>query len=214
MGAKSERSCVFHLVGMQTMRTSVSTRSPITRWRRRIPELREYLRPIGMCFGGDHPDNCIPEMERVIATARAESRPAYILVASDYAVTPVTPCNVQPYPILRAARILPARLRRSPSASRRRVLLRSCPLHGVSLQAGASLRAMIEKLVVRSPRWRWTREFSRIAPQFAGMYSGAMSSPEVLKAVEGADLVIDAERCVSTPTIPAPTAARSRPANS
>ena len=29
-------------------------------------------------------------------------------------------------------------------------------------------------------------------PQFVGMYSGAASSPEVLRAVEGADLVIDA----------------------
>lgn len=29
-------------------------------------------------------------------------------------------------------------------------------------------------------------------PQFVGMYSGELSSPEVLKAVEGADLVIDA----------------------
>ncbi len=29
-------------------------------------------------------------MERLVATARAESRPAYILVASDYAITPVT----------------------------------------------------------------------------------------------------------------------------
>ena len=36
------------------------------------------------------PDNCVHEMERLIAAARAESRPAYILVAADYAVTPVT----------------------------------------------------------------------------------------------------------------------------
>jgi indolepyruvate decarboxylase len=32
-------------------------------------------------------------MERVIATARAESRPAYILVAGDFAITPVTATN-------------------------------------------------------------------------------------------------------------------------
>ena len=33
---------------------------------------------------------------------------------------------------------------------------------------------------------------SETHPQFAGMYMGAASSPEVLQAVEGADLVIDA----------------------
>jgi hypothetical protein len=44
------------------------------------------------------PDNCAHEMERLIATARAESRPAYILVASDHAVTPVTACDPVPYP--------------------------------------------------------------------------------------------------------------------
>src|SRR5260370_25376553 len=37
-------------------------------------------------------------MERVIATARAESRPAYILVASDYAIPPVTASDPARYP--------------------------------------------------------------------------------------------------------------------
>ena len=44
------------------------------------------------------PDNCAHEMERLIATARAESRPAYILVASDYAITPVAASDPVPYP--------------------------------------------------------------------------------------------------------------------
>src|SRR5438046_9728899 len=44
------------------------------------------------------PDNCAQEMERLIATARAESRPAYILVASDYAITPISDSAPTPYP--------------------------------------------------------------------------------------------------------------------
>src|SRR6266852_2769976 len=44
------------------------------------------------------PDNCAHEMERVIATARAQSRPAYILVAGDFAVTPVNGSAPVPYP--------------------------------------------------------------------------------------------------------------------
>src|SRR6266702_5540526 len=43
-------------------------------------------------------DNCVHEMERLIATARAESRPAYVLVAGDFAITPVTATDATPYP--------------------------------------------------------------------------------------------------------------------
>src|SRR5580692_8390751 len=99
MGAKAERSCVFHLVGMQTMR------------HQRVHKITHHTLGDGVfqnfaniseqaaCVSAVvTPDNCIPEMERLIATARAESRPAYILVASDYAVAPVTPCDAQPYP--------------------------------------------------------------------------------------------------------------------
>lgn len=98
-GRQGRCSCVFHLVGMQTMR------------HQRVHKITHHTLGDGVfqnfaniseqsaCVSAViTPDNCIPEMERVIATARAESRPAYILVASDYTVTPVTPCNAQPYP--------------------------------------------------------------------------------------------------------------------
>src|SRR5471030_2833121 len=99
MGAKAERSCVFHLVGMQSMR------------HQRVHKITHHTLGDGVfqnfaniseqaaCVSAFiTPDNCAHEMERLIATARAESRPAYILVTSDYAITPVTPCRVQPYP--------------------------------------------------------------------------------------------------------------------
>src|ERR1700680_3330835 len=99
MGAKAERSCVFHLVGMQSMR------------HQRVHKLTHHTLGDGVfqnfaniseqaaCVSAViTPDNCIPEMERVIATARAESRPAYILVAGDFAITPVTATDATPYP--------------------------------------------------------------------------------------------------------------------
>src|SRR3954453_18365189 len=43
-----------------------------------------------------NPDNCIIEMERVIAEARRNNQPAYIVVPSDYAQAPVTPADVRP----------------------------------------------------------------------------------------------------------------------
>src|SRR6266566_3635661 len=99
MGAKAERSRVFHLVGMPAMR------------KQRVGKIIHHTLGDGIfqnfanisaqaaCVSAViTPDNCAHEMERLIATARAESRPAYILVAADYAVTPVTGSAPDAYP--------------------------------------------------------------------------------------------------------------------
>ena len=101
MGAKAERSCVFHLVGMPTMRNQ------------RVGKIIHHTLGDGIfqnfanisaqaaCVSAViTPDNCAHEMERLIAITRrwAESRPAYILVAGDFAITPVTATDPTPYP--------------------------------------------------------------------------------------------------------------------
>src|SRR5260370_7359415 len=48
------------------------------------------------CHAVINPDNCTLEMERVIAEARRNNQPAYIVVPSDYALAPVKPIEVQP----------------------------------------------------------------------------------------------------------------------
>src|SRR5260370_5406419 len=48
------------------------------------------------CHAVINPDNCMIEMERVIAEARRNNQPAYIVIPSDYALTPVTPNEVRP----------------------------------------------------------------------------------------------------------------------
>src|SRR5256886_13834670 len=48
------------------------------------------------CHAVINPDNCMIEMERVIAEARRNNQPAYIVVPSDYALAPVTPTEVRP----------------------------------------------------------------------------------------------------------------------
>ena len=75
MGAKAERSCVFHTVGMPTM--------PHRRVRKIIHhalgdgEFRNFsnISAQAACLSAViTPDNCAHEMERLIATARAEGR--------------------------------------------------------------------------------------------------------------------------------------------
>src|ERR1700730_6152937 len=48
------------------------------------------------CHALINPDNCTIEMERVVAEARRNNQPAYIIVPSDYALSPVTPNEVKP----------------------------------------------------------------------------------------------------------------------
>src|ERR1700730_9141476 len=99
MGAKAERSCVFHLVGMQTMRHQrvhkVTHHTLGDGVFQNFANISEQAACVSTLIP---PDNWIPGGDPRICPGFAESRVPYILAASDYAVTPVTPCTVQPYP--------------------------------------------------------------------------------------------------------------------
>src|SRR5881394_2664575 len=99
MGAKAERSCVFHLVGMPTMRNQRGGKIIHHTLGDGVFQNFANISAQAACVSAViTPDNCAHEMERLIATARAASQPAYILVASDYAITPVTAATATPYP--------------------------------------------------------------------------------------------------------------------
>ena len=195
MGAKAERSCVFHLVGMPTMRHQRVRK--IIHHTLGDGEFQNFanISAQAACVSAViTPDNCAHEMERLIATARAESRPAYILVASDYAVTPVTSSAPTPYPkpasgpdLAKAVAAIAERI----EAARSLTILPAYTVSRFKLQD--SLRALIEALGCPFAAMAMDKGvLSEAHPQFVGIYSGAASSPAVLEAVEGADVVIDA----------------------
>ncbi len=128
MGAKAERSCVFHVVGMPAMRKQ-RVRQVVhhTLGDGEFQNFANISAQAACVSAVITPDNCAHELERLIATARAESRPAYILVAADHAVTPVNgpaPPRTQSPP---AAPTWPGPSQRSPSASRPPGRWPSCP---------------------------------------------------------------------------------------
>src|SRR5277367_5284691 len=91
MGAKAERSLVYHVVGMPSHQNQ--------RLRKIMHHTfgdGDFERFIGIsaqaacCHAVINPDNCVIEMERVIAEARRNNQPAYIVVPSDYAQASVT----------------------------------------------------------------------------------------------------------------------------
>src|SRR6476619_3697871 len=97
MGAKAEKSLVFHVVGMPSYQNQ------------RLGKIAHHTLGDGI-FGNFvdlsakaacthaviNPQNCVIEMERVIAEAHRNSQPAYIVVPSDYALSPIVPADVKP----------------------------------------------------------------------------------------------------------------------
>ena len=196
MGAKAERSTIFHLVGMPSMR---------------YQQLRKVLHHtfgdgvfqnfinISAQSACAHailtPDNCVYEMERVITTAMANRQPAYIIVAEDFATRPVTRPAVAPYPEpksdegeLKAA--VDAALTKI-QAAKTGCVLPAFTVSRFGLQA--ELTALIEASGLPFATTAMDKAtISEAHAQFLGSYAGKYSAPNVVEAVEQCDVVINA----------------------
>src|SRR6476619_2975500 len=194
MGAKAERSLIFHVVGMPSYQNQ------------RLNKVAHHTFGDGV-FGNFinisaqaacthaviNPDNCVIEMERVIAEARRNNQPAYIVVPSDYAQSPVSPLDVQPLTLKsdetslqKAVAVITERLKSAKSV----VALPAFTISRLGLQKEA--RAAIE--AIGCPFATTSMEkciIDESHQQFAGMYSGALSTKGTREIVEGADLVLD-----------------------
>jgi indolepyruvate decarboxylase len=194
MGAKAERSLVFHVVGMPSYQ------------HQRVRKITHHTLGDGVfgnfvdlsagaacCHAVITPDNCVVEMERVIAEAHRENRPAYIVVPSDHALSPVMPTEVKPIEL----RSNEAALQKAMAHIAERI---SKAKSVVALPAFTILRLGLEQEVQKAiealgcPFATTLMEkcvIDESHPQFAGMYAGAVSDPKTLQVVEGADLVLD-----------------------
>ena len=194
MGAKAERSLVFHVVGMPSYQNQRLRKTMHhTLGDGRFDTFIDISAQAACCHAVINPDNCMIEMERVIAEARRNSQPAYIVVPSDYAQAPVTPTEVRPLTLksneaslTKAVAAITERIKNAKSI----VALPAFTLSRVGLQKKA--REAIEAL--GCPFATTSMEKSIIDeshPQCAGMYSGALSTKQTRETVEGAELVID-----------------------
>src|SRR5205807_4509457 len=145
------------------------------------------------CHAVINPENCVIEMERVIAEARRNNQPAYIVVPSDYAQAPITPADVRPLTIKsnetslqKAVAAITERLKSAKSV----VALPAFTISRLGLQK--EVRAAIE--AIGCPFATTSMDKSILDdshPQFVGMYSGVLSAKETRKIVEGAELVLN-----------------------
>ena len=194
MGAKAERSLVFHVVGMPSYQHQrVAKIAHHTLGDGVFGNFVELSGAAACCHALINPDNCMVEMERVIGEARRNNQPAYIVVPSDYALTPVVPIDVKPIVLRSNARALEKAMdliggriasAKSVVAFPAFTLLRL----GLQKETQAAIEALgcpfvttlMEKCVIDESH-----------PQFAGMYAGAVSGPQARQALESADLVLD-----------------------
>jgi indolepyruvate decarboxylase len=194
MGAKAEKSLVFHVVGMPSYQNQ------------RLGKIAHHTLGDGV-FGNFvglsasaacshaviNPENCVIEMERVIAEARRNNQPGYIAVPSDYALSPIVPADVKPI----MPRSSEAALQKATAAIAKRIkeakLVVAFPAFtisrlGLQKQAQRAIEALgcpfvttlMEKCLIDESH-----------PQFAGLYAGAMSEQKTRQIVEGADLILD-----------------------
>jgi indolepyruvate decarboxylase len=96
MGAKAERSLVFHVVGMPSYQNKrVHKIAHHTLGDGVFGNFVELSAGAACCHAVINPGNCVVEMERVIAEARRNNQPAYIAVPSDCALSPVVSARRQ-----------------------------------------------------------------------------------------------------------------------
>jgi len=194
MGAKAERSLIFHVVGMPSYQNQRLRKTMHhTLGDGIFGNFIDISAQAACCHAVINPDNCMIEMERVIAEARRHNQPAYIVVPSDYALAPVTLTEVRPVTLTsneasleRAAAAIAERLRRATSV----VALPAFTVSRLRLQQEA--RQAIEAL--GCPFATTSMEkciIDESHPQFAGMYAGALSADKTRPLVEDAELVLD-----------------------
>lgn len=194
-GSYAENLPIFHLVGMPA--------SGVQKSKRLVHHTLgngdfDVFYQLGQRLACAHtiltPENCIPEMERLIATALKERRPVYIGLPSDYATmqviehspvtTPKKPISDQEILEKVVSRII-EKLTHSNNI---------CVLPGIlSSRLGLSdnVQSFINKTGLPYATMFMDKSIlSESHPQYVGMYDGKLMTPEVREFVENSEYVL------------------------
>jgi indolepyruvate decarboxylase len=169
MGAKAERSLIYHVVGMPSFQNQRLRKTMHhTFGDGDFDNFINISAQAACCHAVINPDNCMLEMERVIAEVRPlalKSNEKSLKKAVAAVAERLT--NAKSVVVLPAFTLSRVRLQKE---AREAIEALGCPFATTSM----------EKCIIDESH-----------PQFAGMYSGALSTKETREIVEGAELVID-----------------------
>src|SRR5262245_12762316 len=194
LGAKARRSLIFHVVGMpsyQNQRLHKAVHHTLGDGV--FGNFIDISAQAACCHAVINPDNCMIEPERVIAEARRNNQPAYIVVPEDYALAPVTPTEVSSVTIksnetslTKAVAAIAERLKSAksvvalPAFTVSRLGLRKEARQAIEALGCPFATTLMEKCIIDESH-----------PQFVGMYAGAMSAEKTRRIVEDAEAVLD-----------------------
>ena len=194
MGAKAERSLVYHVVGMPSYQNQLLRKKMHHTFGDGVfGNFVDISAQAACCHAVINPDNCVIEMERVILEARRNNQPAYIVVPGDYALAPFTPAEVNPITLKSGEAGLKkavAAIAEKIKGAKSIVAFPAFILSRLGLQKEA--KQAIEAL--GCPFATTTMEkciIDESHPQFAGVYAGAASTEKTRQIVENAELVLD-----------------------
>jgi len=196
MGAKAERSTIFHLVGMSSMQNQLLKKHVHHTFGDGVFQNFINISAQAACVHAIlTPDNCVYEVERVITTALANRQPAYIVVAEDLATRPITGPTLEQRPepqsdadALKAA--IDAALAEI-RAAKTGCILPAFTVSRFGLQA--ELTALVEATGLPFATTAMDKAaLSEGHSHYIGGYAGSFSAPNVLAAVEKSDVVINA----------------------
>jgi indolepyruvate decarboxylase len=194
MGAKAERSLVYHVVGMPSHQNELLRKTMHHTFGDGVfGNFVDISAQAACCHAVINPDNCVIEMERVILEARRNNQPAYIVVPGDYALAPFTPTEVSPV----ALKSDEASLKKAVAAIAERVRgAKSIVAFPAFILSRLGLQKEAQQAIeaLGCPFATTTMEKCIIDeghPQFAGVYAGAASTEKTRQIVEDAELVLD-----------------------
>lgn len=194
-GAYAENLPIFHLVGMPA--------SGVQKSKRLVHHTLgngdfDIFYQLGQRLACAHailtPENCISEMERLIATALKERRPVYIGLPADYAVMQVT----EPLPVTTPKKSTSDKktLEKAVSTIIERLTHSNnvCVLPGIlSTRLGLSdnVQVLINKTGLPYATMFMDKSIlSESNPQYVGMYDGKLMTPEVREFVEKSEYIL------------------------
>lgn len=194
-GSYAENLPIFHLVGMPASGVQKSKRLVHhTLGNGDFDIFYQLAQRLACAHAILTPENCIAEMERLIATALKEHRPVYIGLPSDYAVMPVienTSVTTPKKPISdkeileKVASLIIEKLTQSNNI---------CVLPGIlSTRLGLSdnVQAFIDKTGLPYATMFMDKSIlSESNAQYVGMYDGKLMTPDVREFVENSEYIL------------------------
>jgi indolepyruvate decarboxylase len=193
-GSYAEHNIVFHIVGMPE--TTIQERGAIvhhTLGNGKFDQFMAMATPVVCAKTMLTPENCVNEVERVIAAALEQHRPVYIAIPHDYVHKELSPFMAQAHVFEKSDRetlekVVSTIVEKLSNAKK------ACIMPGILVER-FGLKELTTAVVNASGLPYVTMESDKSVldetnPSYLGLYSGQLINPEIREFVESCDCIL------------------------